>query len=123
MSAPLSGIGFPFRILRGGVAPARGVDKLEQDLRLLLSTRIGERVMQRAYGGGVHRRVQDPNDAALRALLRHEIEQALRMYMPEVQLTAPVRVVAAREEQLTVVIEYAAGADDAVRRRLELDVP
>jgi phage baseplate assembly protein W len=121
MSARLSGLAFPFRIEQGGVAPARGFAKVEQDMRHLLSTRVGERVMLRAYGGGVHRRVQDPNDPALRTLLKHEIEQAVRLYMPEVQLTAPIRVIT-REEELTVVIEYTANPADFARR-LELKIP
>ncbi|XXT15200.1 GPW/gp25 family protein [Sorangium sp. So ce429] len=117
----LSGFGFPFRIERGGVARAEGSDKVEQDVRHLLSTRLGERLMRRGYGGGVHRRVQDPNVTTLRALVKREIEDALRLHMPAVRLIAPIRVASA-EEELRITIEYAVNPLD-VARSLELRIP
>jgi len=121
MTKELTGFAFPFRIKNGGVSRSRGIEKIEQNLRHLLSTRLGERVMLRTYGGGVHHRLQEPNEATLRALIKHEIEQGLRRYMPEVQLTAPIRL-ASRESELTIVIEYTANPQDVVRR-LELHIP
>lgn len=118
---PLLGFAFPFRIAGGGISPASGFDKIEQNVRHLLSTRLGERVMLRTYGGGVHHRLQSPNDATLRALVKHEIEQALRLYMPEVQLTAPIQL-SSDEEELTIIVEYVADPRDLVRR-LELQIP
>jgi phage baseplate assembly protein W len=117
----LKGLSFPFRIEHGGVAQATGFDKVEQDVIHLLSVHLGERTMLRAYGGGVHRRREHPNSPALAALVRHEIEVALRTYMPELRLTAPLSVVA-RESQLTVEIQYAAAPGD-VLRRIEVPLP
>ncbi|HJQ24884.1 MAG TPA: GPW/gp25 family protein [Blastocatellia bacterium] len=114
MNERLMGFAFPFRI-NGGVKRARDFEKIEQNVRHLLSTRLGERAMLRTYGGGLHHRLQSPNDATLRALVKHEIEQALRLFMPEVQLTAPLQVTA-KEEELFVVIEYKASPRDLVRR-------
>jgi phage baseplate assembly protein W len=121
MNAPLLGFAFPFRIVGGGVGRALDFEKIEQNVRHVLSTRLGERLMLRTYGGGVHHRLQSPNDATLRALVRHEIEQALRVHLPEVRLTSPLRL-DSREEELTIVIEYTANPRDLVRR-LELRVP
>jgi|SRR5688500_5423301 phage baseplate assembly protein W len=115
MTGPLIGIAFPFRIVQGGVQRSVGFEKLEQNLMHLLSTRLRERVMLRNYGAGVHHRLQEPNDAPLRALIRYEIEQALRIFMPEVRLTAPIRLVP-DEAQLTIFIEYQANPQDIVRR-------
>jgi phage baseplate assembly protein W len=117
----LLGFGFPFRIAPGGgVLRAEDFDKLEANLRHLLTSRPGERPMLRTYGGGIHHRLQEPNAAPLRALLRHEIDRSLRTYMPEVRLTAPLTV-SADGERLTVTIEYAAHPREVVRRlRLEL---
>jgi phage baseplate assembly protein W len=120
MSTQLEGIAFPFRIERG-VNRARGFDKIEQNVRHLLSTRLGERAMLRSYGGGVHHRLQEPNDSTMRALIKHEIEQALRAFMPEVRLTAPIRI-SASESEMTVVVEYIADPQDVVRR-LTLQIP
>lgn len=120
MNEPLVGFAFPFRIAGGGIRRAQEAEKVAQNVRHLLSTRLGERVMLRDYGGGVHHRLQDPNDATLRALVKHEIEQALRVYLPEVRLTSPLRLTTQRGE-LRISIEYTASPEDTVRR-LELEV-
>jgi phage baseplate assembly protein W len=120
MDRPLRGFAFPFRIA-GGVQRATGFEKIEHNVRHLLSTRLGERVLLRTYGGGVHHRLQSPNDGTLRALIKHEIEQAFRLYMPEVQLTAPIRLEAV-EAELTIIIEYKADPQEVVRR-LQLQIP
>lgn len=121
MNGDLAGFGFPFRIAAGGVTRAAGFDKVEQNVRHLLGTRLGERPMLRSYGGGVHHRLQEPADGTLRALVKHDIEGALRAYAPDVRLTAPVSV-SVSEEQLTIVIQYLADPQD-VLRRIELQVP
>jgi phage baseplate assembly protein W len=121
MSERLVGFGFPFRITNGGINRARDFEKIAQNLRHLLSTRLGERIMLRNYGGGVHHRLQQPNDATFRALIKHEIEQGLRVYMPDVRLTAPIQV-NATESSVTIVIEYTANPRDVVRR-VELEIP
>lgn len=120
MDEQLTGVAFPFRVF-GGVARSSGLAKIEENVRHLLSTRLGERSMLRDYGGSLHRRVQSPNDATLLALIRHEVEQSLRAYMPEVQLTAPLRL-RASEAELTVVVEYRAGPQEVVRRS-QLQIP
>lgn len=121
-SATLKGFAFPFRIERGGgVVQSVGRHKIEEDVVHLLSVRLGERTMLRDYGGGVYRRREQPNSPALAALVRHEIEAALRTFMPELRLVGPLTVVA-RESQLTVQIQYTAAPDD-VLRRLEVTLP
>ncbi len=116
----LVGVAFPFRIRDGGVARATGRDKLRQNLRQLLSTRIGERVMLRRYGGGVQHRLQEPNDTTLRTLIRHDIEKSLQAFMPDVQLTAPIRI-ESTESRITVIIDYTIDPG-AVIQRLELEL-
>jgi phage baseplate assembly protein W len=116
----LSGSDFPFRIL-GGLARSSGSEKIAADLRHLLSVRVGERVMLRTYGGGAHHRLQEANDSTLQALLKHEIEEGLRVFMPEVELTEPLRVTG-REEELTVAIAYRADPL-AMVHRLEIQLP
>ncbi|MBD2896963.1 hypothetical protein amrb99_59160 [Actinomadura sp. RB99] len=121
MTDRLMGPAFPFRIESGGVARAVDQDKVEADLRHLLLGREGERVMLRDYGTTVATRLQDPASADLAPLLRRDIERALSRYMPEVRLTAPIRVAVA-EDRLTIAIEYAARPQDVIRR-LELELP
>jgi phage baseplate assembly protein W len=120
MMPPRSGIAFPFRLAAGRVLAATGPEKVAQDLRHLLATRTGERTMLRAYGGALHHYRQAPNDATLRALFRHEVEQAIRVFLPEVRLTGPIGV-AAEEALVRVTLHYALDVD-ATPRRLELEV-
>jgi phage baseplate assembly protein W len=120
MTGPLVGFTFPFRVEGGRVARSADFDKIADNVRHALSTRLGERVMLRAYGGGVHHRLQAPNDGTLRALIKHEIEQALREHLPAVVLTSPIRLVS-REEELRVIVEYVADPR-AEARRLELQI-
>ena len=114
----LSGFAFPFQISNGSVARAVDDEKVRQNLRHLLSTRLAERTMRRNYGGAVHHRLQATNDSTLKAVVRHQIEQALKTYFPEVRLTSPPYV-EAREHELHVTIEYAADPND-ITDRVEL---
>jgi len=117
----LQGFAFPFRIENGGIARAEGFEKIRQNIIHLLSTRLGERVIRRTYGGGAHHRLQSPNDTTLRALVKHEIEQALSLHFPDLRLVAPLKVTA-KEAELKIVLEYAALPEDIVHR-LELQIP
>jgi phage baseplate assembly protein W len=115
MSGDLAGISFPFRVEGGRVRAARGFEKAQEDVRHLLATRLGERAMLRGYGGGVHRYLQDPEDATLRALVGHEIDAALRTYVPDARLVAPIAV-ESRAGALLVTVEYVADHRAAARR-------
>jgi phage baseplate assembly protein W len=121
VSGALVGFAFPFKVRRGGLERAAGMTKIEQDLRLLLTIRPGERVMARGYGGGVHHRLQEPSAATLRSLLKHDIERALRVYMPAVRLAAPLQV-RARNEEVTITIQYSARPSEMVHQ-LQLRLP
>ena len=120
MRETLTGIAFPFRVL-GGVQVNTDEAKIADDVRHLLSTRLGERVMLRSYGGGAHHRLQEANDSTMRALIKHEIQEGLRAFMPDVELVAPLRVVGT-EDELTITITYRADPLDVVRR-LEIQIP
>jgi hypothetical protein len=120
MRPRLQGFAFPFRVESGGVQRSDGFDKVKEDVRHLIATRLGERAMLRTYGGGVHHRLQDPNDSTLAALVKHEIEQALRLHIPDVRVIGGVGV-RAIESVLEVSFDYVAAPDDIVRR-VELTV-
>lgn len=107
MTAP-RGVAFPFRVSGGRIAASAGAAKVSDNLRHLLSTRLGERPMLRGYGGGVQHRLQQPNDHTLRTLIRHEIEQALRIHLPQARLLGPIRLTH-RESELAVALDYAVG--------------
>ena len=116
---PLRGLALPFRITGGRVAVAEDTRKAEDDLRHLLTTRVGERMLRRDYGGGMHQYLHQADNQAIRALLRHGVELALRNHLPQLQLAGPVRVVHG-EGELRVLIDYRLDPADVVR---SLEVP
>lgn len=83
---PLQGMSFPFRIdsRSGGVAVTQGPEKLRENLKHLLLTRIGERVMMRQYGGGVTQLLQENINDGLVAVARHQISKAIVRFEPRV---------------------------------------
>jgi phage baseplate assembly protein W len=125
----LLGFAFPFRIAPSGpaggprlagVRRAAGAEKIRDDVRHLLLTRVGERLMLRAYGGGVQHSLQEPKSSTLRALVRHEIEQALRVYLPDARLSSPITF-DFDESELQVSFEYTTDLRNLVHR-LEVTV-
>jgi len=86
MLEDVKGIAFPFRIdpRTGGVAWASGVDKIRQNVRLILGTRVGERPMLRDFGSRIHTLVHEPNDAAIVDILQKQAQQALLQWEPRI---------------------------------------
>ncbi len=98
MSAPHPlgrGPAFPLRPFpRSGAPQARGLeyaegaDKVQQSIVLILETEPGERVMRPDFGCGLRRYLMKPNSVAVRALLRADVERALRAFEPRIDLTS-----------------------------------
>lgn len=86
MTEEIYGFSSPFRINpnTGGVASARGADKLKENIIHILLTGPGERVMRRDYGAGLRQLVHDPNNEALRAIVQHQIAKAVGRWEPRV---------------------------------------
>jgi uncharacterized protein len=102
MSDQPRGFSLPFRIgAGGGVAMEGGAEKLKENLIHILLTDIGERVMRRAYGGGVRALLHDPNNDALRAIVQRQIAKAIAENEPRVQ----VQSVVASQHGATLVAE------------------
>ncbi|MDJ0768461.1 MAG: GPW/gp25 family protein [Ilumatobacter sp.] len=68
------------------VVMASDEEDIRQSLAILLSTRIGERVMQPKYGCDLHDMVFEPLDVGLRASLRDLIEVAILYFEPRIIL-------------------------------------
>lgn len=131
MSERLVGFAFPFRVADADVPPgtprtagvARSVDadKVRDDVAHLLGTRIGERLMARSYGGGIHGLLQEPSTTTMRAIARHDLQQALRLFLPELRIVSPIEV-SGEESELRIAFDYAADPRDIVHR-LEVTIP
>jgi phage baseplate assembly protein W len=88
MTTAITGFAFPFQLdpATGGVKTASGDAKLRANLVHIILTNVGERVMRRGYGSGVRQLVQDPNNSALWAVVRHQIGKSIGRLEPRVQL-------------------------------------
>jgi phage baseplate assembly protein W len=103
MNDELSGLAFPFNLdpQTGGIAQSSGARKIRENLVHLLLSGIGERVMQREYGGGIRQLVHDPNNDALRAIVQHQIGKAIGKWEPRVLL----QNVGVTQQEGTLMIE------------------
>jgi hypothetical protein len=88
MSA-ICGPAIPFAIdpATGGIKQRSGRDKLAQNVRLILSTRLGERPLKRDFGTQLRALLQEPNDGSLGALLVRQVREALVQTEPRVVVT------------------------------------
>jgi len=89
MTDDVQGMAFPFRIdpTTGRVAWARGRDKIRQNVRIILSTRVGERPMIRDFGTRIPALVHDPNDDVLADLIQNQAREALLQWEPRILVT------------------------------------
>lgn len=101
-----AGPGFPFAPVGGRFAYQSGRDKVRQSIALILETEPRERVMRPDFGCGLRRFVMRPNDAATRALIRREVEQALDRWEPRIDdLTVTVEA-GAEPEVVEIAVSY-----------------
>jgi phage baseplate assembly protein W len=103
MSEDIRGFSLPFRIdpASGGVVQASGPEKIKENIVHLLLTGVGERVMRRDYGGGLHQLVHDPNNDALRAIVQHQLAKSIGQWEPRVLL----QDVTVTQQDGTLVVE------------------
>jgi uncharacterized protein len=102
----IRGANFPFRIdpATGGVAMASGSDKIRQNVRIILGTRVGERPMLREFGTRIPTLVHDPNDDVLADLIQNQARQALLQWEPRILITN--MVVAHNEGEARLRLDY-----------------
>lgn len=91
----------------GALDMVEGEDSVRQAILLLLTTRLGERVMRPDYGCELYRLAFWPNDDTTGGLAIHFVRQALERWEPRVDV---VRLDAQRDpespERLDVMLEY-----------------
>jgi phage baseplate assembly protein W len=84
----LRGAAFPFRIgPGGGVAMSEGEQKVRENIRVVIGTRLGERPMLRQFGTRVPGLVHDPNDEVLVEIVTKQAVEALLQWEPRIVVT------------------------------------
>jgi phage baseplate assembly protein W len=102
-----SGWAFPLRVnARGGLALARREQDVDESIRIILSTPVGERRMRPRFGCGVHDLTFATNDPATHGLIRYHVLQALALWEPRIELREDgVRVRTDPDEPSRVLVE------------------
>ena len=87
MTGP-AGPAFPFAIdpHTGGVSVASGEDKLVDNVRLILGTRLGERPMIRTFGSPLRALINEPNDGGLGRLITRYARETLMQLEPRIRV-------------------------------------
>lgn len=103
---------------------AEGPEKVRQAIRIVLDTEPGERVMRPAFGCGLRRYLMEPNTVAVRALIQHDVELALRTWEPRIALSRIEVKPGADPVLVEISIEYVhvrTGRPDALVHVLALE--
>jgi len=82
------GWSFPptFNAARGEVTLVEGIEDINQSLHILLSTSLGERVMQPEYGCNLSDYQFEPLNATMIGFIRDLVTKAILYYEPRIQL-------------------------------------
>lgn len=89
MANPLVGKGWTFPVKvdgRGGISLSENLDDIDQAINLILSTRIGERVMRPNFGCKIHDLVFGPINTQTLTLAKSYVEEALGWWEPRIDV-------------------------------------
>lgn len=91
----------------GGLGLVEGDANIEQSLRLLLLTELGERVMRATFGCDAPRLVFSPGSVQYLQLLETTVREAVRDWEPRVTLEGvTAETIPGDETQVSVSIDY-----------------
>lgn len=117
MPKPFLGKGWAFPVdidANGQLRMAEYEESVRQAIRVILSTAKGERVMRPDFGCGIYDLVFEMNTASTAGRLSREVQQALLMFEPRIDvLDVQVRA-GSRGEVLYISIDYRVRATNNV---------
>jgi phage baseplate assembly protein W len=102
------GVAFPLHVdARGEIALVSGTEDIEQSIRIILSTRPGERVMRPEFGCHAHELLFEPRDAATLTLMKQYVGNALRRWEPRIEVMGvDVYIDAGQDGAIIVEVNY-----------------
>jgi phage baseplate assembly protein W len=103
-----TGWGFPPTFTRAtqSVQMTSGEQDIHGSLHILLSTALGERVMQPTYGSRLKDYLFEPMDSSLQAQLKDLIKTAILYFEPRILLEKVSLDATANEGVVTIEIDY-----------------
>ncbi|HVZ40993.1 MAG TPA: GPW/gp25 family protein [Candidatus Kapabacteria bacterium] len=108
---------FPVRVnARGGLSFVSHEQDIEESIWIVLGTAKGERLMEPAFGCGIHNYVFAPNDPSTRGAIAHEVHKSLSEYEPRI-IVENVRVesVEGEENRLLIYVDYRVRSSNSKR--------
>jgi len=83
-----TGWAFPpqFDVSSAEVNLVEGVEDIDESLNILLSTSLGERVMQPIYGCDLHDYLFEPLNSSLIGFIKDRVENSLIVYEPRINV-------------------------------------
>ncbi len=110
-----TGWGFPPTFVRGGqgVVMTSDEEDIRASLEILLSTDVGERVMQPKYGCDLKRLFFEPLDLTLQAYIKDLVETAILYFEPRIVLDDVTFELAAEEGRIDIRIDYTVATTNA----------
>jgi hypothetical protein len=103
----------------GGVAEVAGVARVEQSIRIILSTQHGERIMRPDFGANLRSLAFAANTPATAGLARHLVQSALTRWEPRIEVVdVDVRNVVA-EARILITVSYQLAGTTAVHSLIQ----
>lgn len=121
-SMPKFGIKFPLELDNGQLKKVTGEEKIEQAIKVVLTTYPGERWGMPEYGSKLFDLIFQPDSVFLRSRICAEIEATLRQWIPQMNVEE-VQVRERREEEghILITIKYSMGVGIPSSER-EIDI-
>lgn len=91
MSSGYKGLAFPLRLSnRGGLkftsTSSTDFTHIEESIKQILLTSVGERVMEVYFGSKISTHIFDPTDQSSFSLIKHEIVEMLSQFEPRISV-------------------------------------
>lgn len=103
-----TGWSFPPTFTDGGARLHMTSDEedIRKSLEILLTTRIGERIMQPKYGCNTERLLFEPLDTTLQTYMQDLIKTAILYFEPRINLDKIELIPEPNEGRITIMVEY-----------------
>jgi phage baseplate assembly protein W len=104
------GWAFPPSFVKGldtTVVMSQGEENIRENLHILFSTRIGERMMKFDYGTKLKSYVFDPQNATLIGNVKKTVKTAILFFEPRIKLDEiNVEIIQGRESVINIEVQY-----------------
>jgi hypothetical protein len=110
------GVKFPFSVgANGGIQYSKYEDNIEESVRVIIGTAIGERQMRPEFGCGIHDYVFAPNTTGTHTLVAHHIEESLVKWEHRIRnVQIEVKTDPDQEERIICDVRYEIRATNSV---------